>query len=527
MSSDALADRSPQLSRIVDSLGPTLLRVTQGSQDRFVGGLSIVDPTDGNGAEAARLFLGIGVTEADAAAALLADLGKAHAAALLLKAPLATDAAVLEAAGAADVTVVEVSRGAAWGQLFILLRRLVEPTEAGLSDDGSGDLFQLANEVSALVDAPITIENTTGGVLAFSPGQDGTDDGRVRTILGRQVPEQYQQTLTDKGVFQELSQSADPVYIPSFAPGNLPRTAIAVRAGDTVLGFIWAVVREPPTEQSLRALKAAADIVAIQLLRERVASAAGSRLRTEQLAVLLTRSGDPAESARRLGVTGLDVCVMAVELGGGSTDAERAAELQRVSTALGIHLRLVHRATAVATLGDVVYGLVPVHDEPTGLQVADEFVGRSGSRHPLRAGVGRVVEDPADVATSRADADDVLRVLRFGHRATASARSVRTDLMILRLADVAGLREMPQDGHIARLLRHDAEHRTDLTGTLEAYLDRFGEVSKAAADLHVHPNTFRYRLARLSEVGGIDLDDADARLAAMIDLRLYRYRGLR
>jgi DNA-binding PucR family transcriptional regulator len=41
--------------------------------------------------------------------------------------------------------------------------------------------------------------------------------------------------------------------------------------------------------------------------------------------------------------------------------------------------------------------------------------------------------------------------------------------------------------------------------------------------VHVHPNTFRYRLRRITEVGGIDLDDADSRFAAMLELRLLRW----
>jgi DNA-binding PucR family transcriptional regulator len=45
-------------------------------------------------------------------------------------------------------------------------------------------------------------------------------------------------------------------------------------------------------------------------------------------------------------------------------------------------------------------------------------------------------------------------------------------------------------------------------------------VAAAAAALHTHPNTFRYRLRRLTEVGGIDLTDPDARFAAMLELRL-------
>jgi len=36
----------------------------------------------------------------------------------------------------------------------------------------------------------------------------------------------------------------------------------------------------------------------------------------------------------------------------------------------------------------------------------------------------------------------------------------------------------------------------------------------------VHPNTFRYRLRRLAEIGGIDLNDPEARFAAMLELRL-------
>jgi DNA-binding PucR family transcriptional regulator len=45
-------------------------------------------------------------------------------------------------------------------------------------------------------------------------------------------------------------------------------------------------------------------------------------------------------------------------------------------------------------------------------------------------------------------------------------------------------------------------------------------VIAASSAVYVHPNTFRYRLRRLAEVGGLDLTDADARFAAMLQLRL-------
>jgi DNA-binding PucR family transcriptional regulator len=58
--------------------------------------------------------------------------------------------------------------------------------------------------------------------------------------------------------------------------------------------------------------------------------------------------------------------------------------------------------------------------------------------------------------------------------------------------------------------------------TLTAWLDAFGDIAAAAAAVHVHPNTLRYRLRRLAEVAGIDLDNADDRFSAMLQLRLSR-----
>ncbi len=56
--------------------------------------------------------------------------------------------------------------------------------------------------------------------------------------------------------------------------------------------------------------------------------------------------------------------------------------------------------------------------------------------------------------------------------------------------------------------------------TLRAWLDAHGDVSAAAATLHVHPQTVRYRLAALREAFGDALDDSAARLELAIALRM-------
>jgi hypothetical protein len=56
--------------------------------------------------------------------------------------------------------------------------------------------------------------------------------------------------------------------------------------------------------------------------------------------------------------------------------------------------------------------------------------------------------------------------------------------------------------------------------TLRAWLEAFGDVIAASAAMFVHPNTFRYRLRRLAEVGQLDLADPEVRFAAMLELRI-------
>jgi hypothetical protein len=60
--------------------------------------------------------------------------------------------------------------------------------------------------------------------------------------------------------------------------------------------------------------------------------------------------------------------------------------------------------------------------------------------------------------------------------------------------------------------------------TALAYVRRGGNSVAMAGDLHVHPQTARYRIARLRELLGDQLDDPDARFELEIALRHQRHR---
>ncbi len=112
-------------------------------------------------------------------------------------------------------------------------------------------------------------------------------------------------------------------------------------------------------------------------------------------------------------------------------------------------------------------------------------------------------------------------------------REGHTNLRVARLDDVQTLaltswssatspppRGERPGGAIARLMEYDERNNAGLVETLEAWLDALGDVTKAASDLFIHPNTLRYRLKRVTEVGEIDLTDPEQRFAAMLHLRI-------
>ncbi|MBL7252908.1 helix-turn-helix domain-containing protein [Actinoplanes sp. LDG1-01] len=525
------------LGRVLDDLGATLLDLVHGEarSTEPIAGIAIHDPYDEPHLPTPALVLGVGLREPDEIAALLRALGPQGAAGLIVRAPVPGGDELRAAAEESGVALLALTRGASWAQLAALLRSMLSQGDVGdagpemLGGLPSGDLFALANAVAALVDAPVTIEDPDSRVLAFSGRQEEADPSRVETILGRQVPERFARILSRAGVLRDLHRSADPVFVspPETAPDefSVPRVAVAVRAGDEFLGSIWAAVHEPLTPDRSRAFSDAAKLVALHMLRLRAGADVERRLRTDLVGTALEGGTGAREALARLGLADQPLIVLALAPAAPESTADRsglAADRQRLTDALAMHLSAVHAGSAVALLGDVAYGLLPVATSERAARVASEFLDRVGDRVPALIGVGPPAATVAELAAARASADRALRVLRSdcGLR-VARLSDVYTKAMVLELRDLIAARGDTPTGPLAKLIAYDAEHHANLVETLAAWLDAFGDAVAAAAALHVHPNTFRYRLRRLAEVGDLDLADPEARFGAMLQLRVF------
>ena len=80
------------------------------------------------------------------------------------------------------------------------------------------------------------------------------------------------------------------------------------------------------------------------------------------------------------------------------------------------------------------------------------------------------------------------------------------------------------DQVIGPLVEYDEQHNSSLVKTIDAYFDHHGNISQTAESLFIHRNTLLYRLDRIQELTGHDLNQANMRLALHLSLKLWQLR---
>lgn len=521
------------LAKLIQNLRPYVLSVAVAPRglDIPVNSVVVYDPVDPAELGPGDILLGVGIPASAAAISVIEQAAAAGAAAIVIKMRLPTVRQLTAAAATAGIGLLAAPPGATWTQILTLIRTVLAASEVDLAADHHGslpptDLFGVANAIASLLDVPITIEDPQSRVIAFSGGQENTDQPRIDTILGRQVPERILRRLRAEGVFERLKRSSEPIY---FAPGeaaDIGREAVAIRAGDEILGWIWAAVKEPLNSDRRRALTEAANLVAVHLARSRLDADVERRVQSELVASLLEGRGPAQEAAQRLGLAGRRLRVVAIA--STSPADELDAPGLRLWDLAAFQLAAAFRPIATTLMGGVTYALLPssrneVVDLTRLTETLTMVLARATSTlgAGVMAGIGRV-GDANEVPRSRYEADQVLRVGRmWGLRnAISTFDDVRMEVLLLQLSEMAGSDSSLLSGPIQAVVQHDREHGTHYLRTLRAYFDTFGDVAAAARQLGVHMNTFRYRLRKLQELADLHLGDPNQRLLLMLQLRL-------
>ncbi|CAL9543790.1 PucR family transcriptional regulator [Streptomyces sp. enrichment culture] len=408
-----------------------------------------------------------------------------------------------------------------------------------------GDYQELVDEISALLGAPATLENRDFGLIAFgahdSDDASAMDPVRTRSILTRKSTPAVRAWFEGFGI----ARATGPVRIPAAPDAGVyrDRLCLPVRHRGVVHGYVWLLDTSPgPAPERLEAaMEVAARIGALLAEEERAGADLSRELRAAltaerewsydlALATLRSALGPDADGLHAL------VCV-APWPGGDSPSVRTAPGLAALCTAPwpgrgapgpgasgpapgGGGAPGAGAAGAARAGGQVLGALVRLRS-PDALAPALT----AGARLCEAAGPGAV----AGVAAPRRGLPELAAAW------AEAASAARAALAQPRLGPVAPwasigpyrlLTTVPQDAAddpVVRPLLGRAH--AELARTAEVFLDHAGQAGRTAAALGIHRQTLYYRLSRVEQLTGLDLDDGEDRLLLHMSLKAHRLHG--
>ncbi len=151
-----------------------------------------------------------------------------------------------------------------------------------------------------------------------------------------------------------------------------------------------------------------------------------------------------------------------------------------------------------------------------------ELVASLNNYH-INIGAGRFIENIDDTAESYREADYILDFLKTTQKNNTTY--FYKDLGILRLlwnVDREELRKFSVE-YLSNLIEYDKNNSAEWLDTLGVYLEEGGSIQKAAERLYIHPNTMSYRVKRIKEILGIDLQDQDVQFNLSAAYKICKY----
>src|SRR6202171_670843 len=411
--------------------------------------------------------------------------------------------------------------------------------------DGKG-VTEICRTLAELLESAVTIEDASFHLLAHAGGSG--DPHRKETILRQGTPQRVLFDPQIQRMLREVEAKRAPVKVPPFPHVGMSRERLIapILAANQVLGYI-SVLDHPPHNEELAfmAIEQAALVLALAVAKERELSEVEGRVRGEFLEDLLHGTyGEEAAAQRRARHLGYPLhghhIVMLVDIDDfrGFIGARPASEdaIQALQREFLRRVTAVVRTTFPRALlqgrSDQVVALLPLGTEPADYQAKSHALGLQIRQavadwkpgFTVSVGFSGPTEAPGGVAGALREVTSVMESLARFKRWSQGVAGPELGLTGL-LAGATDERLVDYSHrHLGPLIEHDSSRKGSLVATLRAYLET-GEQQQAAQRLRVHPNTVRYRLDRIREISGVDLEEPETRLNLAVALRVQALLG--
>lgn len=300
-------------------------------------------------------------------------------------------------------------------------------------------------------------------------------------------------------------------------------------AGQEILGYLYALENERPlgTLEQM-ALENAGTVLCLELLKTRVAWETELRLRADFLEKVLSgayaQEGILEAQARRLGLSLRgEYQVLLLQVGPQGAAADNVPHLDRAFQVVTDLLPQYGSRVFLTSDGRHLVIIAPAESETARRHLeglATETLARlEANELEAWCALSGIGKGPTDLRRVYGEALTVLEIMQ------AIGRKKR----LMRHADlgVFGMLAIDRErfiGFARRILGpiidYERQHRLNLLETLDLYYRNNCNLQQTARAGYLSLSTLKYRLRRIREIGGLDLDDPETRLQVQLALRL-------
>ena len=396
------------------------------------------------------------------------------------------------------IAITEAASTRLVNEQYAVLRRALSAHERleriVLSERG---LDALGAELASLIGGSVLVFDGRAGLLVRRTSKRALSE---ETVAGLQNELRERLTRPAARAFAPAADG-DALALPVTAEGTPPN-------GRTPEAWLMGIKNAGPLSEFERlTLHQATTIVALELLRNRVAGETERRLASDVLRGVISGELTGIELARRLEPFGLDERVATIVApGDGSVEVALAEALRDEAT-----------PALVASASGLVSALVPGSDEEALFALARQL-----QKHiaPVRLGVGRAVES-GEARRSFHEARCALEAAALGGlngAGVATYRDLGSFQLLLSLQDDDALR-LFCDSILGPIETSEGRYGGELMRSLEAFIESNGQWEQAARKLYCHRHTLRYRMKRVEALTGRDLQNARDRIEFWLALR--------
>lgn len=276
------------------------------------------------------------------------------------------------------------------------------------------------------------------------------------------------------------------------------------------------------------AVEHGAEVYAMAMSKAKAVSETTKRLRGEFVDAVLAGSIAPAELERWAGRLGHNIYAPHAVVIFVWRDGADAPSMRRLETIVNGEIGIGRHSALVRNAGNQIEAFI-VLDDPDSIQNALSLavgVQKQAAREypdtPVLSGIGRVATSLEVWEVSYKQATQALATAR---RLGEQRPLYFGDLSVYRL--LFQMEEHPElaqfcDEMLGKLLQYDAEHNSTLVETLSEYFARRGNLTQTAEALYIHRNTLQYRMDRIGQITGLNLDKPETRLAVQLALKAHK-----